>query len=55
MRVLNRRADLLKYVNKDQQVLFTTTDLSFFAPDFVEGSDIWDVKGGVVQQKSKSR
>lgn len=52
---LSRRADLLKYVNKDQQVLFTTTDLSFFAPDFVEGSDIWDVKGGVVQQKSKSR
>ena len=52
---LSRRADLLKYVNKDQQVLFTTTDLNFFAPDFVEGSDIWDVKGGVVQQKSKSR
>ncbi len=45
---INRRADLLKYVNKDQQVLFTTTDLSFFTPEFMEGSDIWDVSGGVV-------
>jgi len=48
---VNRRADLLKYVNKDQQVLFTTTDLSLFTQDFVEGSDIWDVKDGVVQQR----
>ncbi len=45
---VNRRADLLKYVNKDQQVLFTTTDLSFFTPEFMAGSDIWDVSGGVV-------
>ncbi|MEK6751740.1 MAG: DNA replication/repair protein RecF [Chloroflexota bacterium] len=45
---IHRRADLLKYVNKDQQVLFTTTDLGFFTPEFMEGSDIWDVSGGVV-------
>jgi DNA replication and repair protein RecF len=50
---VNRRADLLKYVNKDQQVLFTTTDLSLFSPEFVEGSDIWDVKDGVVQPRNK--
>jgi DNA replication and repair protein RecF len=50
---VNRRADLLKYVNKDQQVLFTTTDLNFFAPEFMEDSDIWDVKDGVVQPRSK--
>lgn len=50
---VNRRADLLKYVNKDQQVLFTTTDLSLFSPEFVGDSDIWDVKDGVVQPRSK--
>ncbi len=50
---INRRADLLKYVDKDQQVLFTTTDLSLFSPEFVEDSDIWDVKDGVVQPRSK--
>ncbi|MBK8783231.1 MAG: DNA replication/repair protein RecF [Anaerolineales bacterium] len=48
---VNRRADLLKYVDKDQQVLFTTTDLNFFTPEFMEGSDIWDVKDGVVQPR----
>ncbi len=48
---VNRRADLLKYVDKDQQVLFTTTDLNFFTPEFLEGSDIWDVKDGVVQPR----
>jgi DNA replication and repair protein RecF len=47
----NRRADLLKYVNKDQQVLFTTTDLSFFTPEFMDGADVWDVKDGVVQPR----
>jgi DNA replication and repair protein RecF len=50
---VNRRADLLKYVDKDQQVLFTTTDLSLFSSEFVEGSDIWGVKDGVVQPRSK--
>jgi len=50
---VNRRADLLKYVDKDQQVLFTTTDLSLFSSEFVEGSDVWDVKDGVVQPRSK--
>ncbi|HQV64190.1 MAG TPA: DNA replication/repair protein RecF, partial [Anaerolineales bacterium] len=30
---INRRADLLKYVGKSEQVLFTTTDLSLFTPE----------------------
>jgi DNA replication and repair protein RecF len=47
-----RRADLLKYVSQDSQVLFTTTDTSTFAPEFVEQAEIWDVKGGVVQPRS---
>ena len=44
----NRRADLLKYINEEQQVLFTSTDLRFFTPDFVEDSQIWEVQKGVV-------
>jgi DNA replication and repair protein RecF len=48
---INRRADLLKYVGKGEQVLFTTTDLSFFAPEFTNEAEIWDVSGGVVQPR----
>jgi DNA replication and repair protein RecF len=44
----NRRSDLLKYVGKSEQVLFTTTDVSLFTPEFVEQAEIWDVSGGVV-------
>jgi DNA replication and repair protein RecF len=43
-----RRADLLKYVSQDHQVLFTTTDLNPFTSEFAHGAEIWDVKGGVV-------
>jgi DNA replication and repair protein RecF len=43
-----RRADLLKYVSQDSQVLFTTTDTHSFADEFVEQAEVWDVKGGVV-------
>ena len=45
---VNRRADLLKYVDKAEQVLFTTTDTKLFSPEFVERSEIWDVHGGMV-------
>jgi DNA replication and repair protein RecF len=47
----HRRADLLKYVGKGEQVLFTTTDTKLFTPEFVEQSEIWDVRGGVVQPR----
>ena len=46
----SRRADLLKYASQDQQVLFTTTDLTLFSPEFVKDAEIWDVQGGVVTQ-----
>jgi DNA replication and repair protein RecF len=49
----HRRADLLKYIDKDQQVLFTTTDLDLFTPDFTQGADIWDVQNGVVNVRRK--
>jgi DNA replication and repair protein RecF len=47
----HRRADLLKYIGKGEQVLFTTTDTKLFTPEFVEQSKIWDVSGGVVQPR----
>ncbi len=46
-----RRADLLKYIGQDSQVLFTTTDTNSFDPVFVEQVEVWDVKGGVVQPR----
>jgi DNA replication and repair protein RecF len=47
----SRRADLLKYITQDSQVLFTTTDTHSFADEFVEQAEVWDVKGGVVQPR----
>lgn len=47
---LQRRADLLKYVGESEQVLFTTTDLNLFAPEFVERADVWKVESGRVEK-----
>jgi hypothetical protein len=45
----------LKYIDKDQQVLFTTTDLDLFAPEFTEQADIWDVQNGVINVRRKEK
>ncbi len=47
---VQRRADLLKYVGESEQVLFTTTDLNFFAPGFVEKAEVWRVESGRVEK-----
>jgi DNA replication and repair protein RecF len=47
---LQRRADLLKYIGESEQVLFTTTDLNLFAPEFTRKSEIWRVEGGRVEK-----
>ncbi|MCC6498628.1 MAG: DNA replication/repair protein RecF [Anaerolineales bacterium] len=47
---LQRRADLLKYVGESEQVLFTTTDLNLFAPEFVEQAEVWRVGGGKIEK-----
>ena len=46
---LQRRADLLSYVEGMDQALLTTTDLSLFTPEFVRKAQIWEVEGGVVR------
>jgi len=48
---LQRRADLLRYVGETEQVLFTTTDLNMYAPDFAQHARIWDVEAGSVQER----
>jgi DNA replication and repair protein RecF len=45
---LQRRADLLSYVDKSEQVLFTTTDMSLFANEFTNTAEIWKVQDGTV-------
>ena len=45
-----RRADLLKYVGESEQVLFTTTDLNLYEPDFVEKAEVWKVESGKVEK-----
>src|SRR5512139_736243 len=47
---LQRRADLLKYVGETEQVLFTTTDLNLFMPDFAANAEIWRVENGRVEK-----
>jgi DNA replication and repair protein RecF len=47
---LLRRADLLKYVGESEQVMFTTTDLSVFSPEFVEKAAVLRVEGGRVEK-----
>ena len=45
-----RRADLLKYLGETEQVLFTTTDLNLFEPEFVKKSEVWRVESGKVEK-----
>lgn len=52
---LQRRADLLKYIGESEQVLFTTTDLNLFTPEFGDAADIWDVHNGTVQVRNVIR
>jgi DNA replication and repair protein RecF len=47
---LQRRADLLNYVGESEQVLFTTTDLSLFSPEFTGKAEVWRVESGRVEK-----
>jgi DNA replication and repair protein RecF len=47
---VQRRADLLKYVGETEQVLFTTTDLNLFEPEFVKTTEVWKVASGRVEK-----
>jgi DNA replication and repair protein RecF len=45
-----RRTDLLKYLGETEQVLFTTTDLNLFDPEFVKKSEVWHVESGKLEK-----
>jgi DNA replication and repair protein RecF len=47
---VQRRGDLLKYVGETEQVLFTTTDLNLFTPEFVKKAEVWRVESGRVEK-----
>jgi DNA replication and repair protein RecF len=47
---VQRRADLLRYVGESEQVLFTTTDLNLYEPDFVEKAEVWKISDGKVEK-----
>jgi DNA replication and repair protein RecF len=49
---LQRRADLLHYVGKSEQVLLTATDAKMFAPEFVAKSEVWNVWQGSVSREA---
>ena len=51
---LERRADLLAYLGESEQVLFTTTDLNLFGPEFAKKAEIWDVHDGAVNPRQDS-
>jgi DNA replication and repair protein RecF len=49
---LQRRADLLSYLDDAEQVLLTTTDINLFSAPFVQQAVVWQVQDGQVSPKS---
>lgn len=47
---VQRRGDLLKYAGETEQVLFTTTDLNLFTPEFTQHAEVWRVERGKVEK-----
>jgi DNA replication and repair protein RecF len=47
---LQRRADLLRYIGESEQVLFTTTDLNLFTPEFAQQAEVWKVESGRIEK-----
>lgn len=47
---LQRRSDLLHYVEKSEQVLLTATDVHMFDPQFVDRAEVWRVEQGSIQR-----
>lgn len=50
---LQRRADLISYLEGVEQTLLTTTDLRMFTPEFTAKSEVWNVESGTVAARQK--
>lgn len=46
---IQRRADLLAYLENIEQAVLTTTDMKLFSPGFVEKAETWEVESGTVR------
>lgn len=51
---IQRRLDLLRYLDKIEQAVLTTTDLKLFAPEFVEKAEVWQVEAGTIRNKEEA-
>jgi DNA replication and repair protein RecF len=47
---VQRRADLLDYVEDSEQVLLSATDIHMFAPAFLERAEVWSVQEGSIRR-----
>jgi len=47
---VQRRADLLHYVEGSEQAMLTATDAGMFAPDFLQRAEVWRVADGSIQR-----
>jgi DNA replication and repair protein RecF len=47
---LQRRSDLLHYVDGSEQVLLTATDVKMFDPGFVQKAEVWNVEDGRIRK-----
>ncbi len=45
-----RRSDLLSYLQNGKQAILTTTDLDLFDQQFIQSSDTWFIRNGMVSQ-----
>ena len=50
---LQRRADLLNYVEQSEQVLLSATDMHMFGPAFLNKAEIWTVQEGSVRRDAE--
>jgi len=48
---LQRREDLLRRLQEQDQVLMTTTDLDLFTADFLKHTEIWRIKEGRIRKQ----
>ncbi len=46
---IQRRADLIAYLERAEQALLTTTDLKLFTAGFTEKTEIWEANEGVIK------
>lgn len=47
---VQRRADLLRYLGSNEQVMLTATDVNMFGADFLDAAEVWSVQDGSVRR-----